>query len=658
MQGRNRNPYSNDGRGYNSNYRNFNRSSSGSFGRNKPYLPPPPPPPPPRRKEEILMHAGRLAAEYLVYKGLLPPEVLTSKRHNGDYQDFKGHNRDFPVPDGRTSALNRLGSLNSDMGYGRRRYSDDYNDRMGPRDQFRGKKRMSPYGREYGSDWGRENGRWMGRNRGFNDMEDEDDFAPGYSRDRRSGFDQLPSRSENTMESGSENHEIVEDTGSKASSSSTRKELDGDLSKAVADDGKAINQEAGDEAKSNALVEESDVQPSETEEDSKNGDDLKKLCSFASVPTKPRSSSAQRSPKKDQEPTAEASITAEGSSVEDNEGDGLKELPTDQTGMKSQEPENLEITADQPVVESNQQQELSQNPQGFGSSTIGEIEESNKKEGVKRQRESSSGDEPSRMHNVRAKQSSPEIEKPLIDEEQVEPVTVVERLPMDEEMVAPVSSDQEKPLVDPFIPKVETELNDKVEEDKELLPSSFKICDLNLMQGPEITEIPDDPDPEHLRSSTPRQETGKELAMDFGLSIGNNSNGGDEFGRLSGDEKVVQVIDLEDDTAINAGAGDSSKPKDEPIYPNLDSFLNQPEHADLSGIQDGYSLAYSEFLGSDISRCPSVPSDLNNLDNGMGLHDAEGVPNDDDSIYVSLGEIPIGFMEVWDQPPQEYGKFF
>jgi len=67
--------------------------------------------------------------------------------------------------------------------------------------------------------------------------------------------------------------------------------------------------------------------------------------------------------------------------------------------------------------------------------------------------------------------------------------------------------------------------------------------------------------------------------------------------------------------------------RDEPIYPNLDSFLNQPEHADLPGIQDGYSLAISEFLGSDISRCPSVPSDLNNLQTGMSLDDAEVLGN-------------------------------
>jgi len=118
MRGRHRNPNDggrgyNDGRGYNSNYRNYNRSGSGNFSR-KPYLPPPP-----RRKEEILMEAGRLAAEYLVYKGLLPASSLPPKWQNGKYQGFKGQDRDPPVTDGRTSALNRLGNLNSDATSGR-----------------------------------------------------------------------------------------------------------------------------------------------------------------------------------------------------------------------------------------------------------------------------------------------------------------------------------------------------------------------------------------------------------------------------------------------------------------------------------------------------------------------------------------------------------
>ena len=530
------------------------------------------------------MEAGRLAAEYLVYKGLLPANSLPPKWQNGKHQGLRGQDRDPPVSDGRTSALNRLGNLNSDAGSGRRRYTDECNDRTGSWNQFRGKKRMSPYSRENGSDWGRENrGRWMGRNRGYNDMEDEDDFASGYHRDRRSGFDQLPSRSENTGESGSENHDIAEDTGSKASSSSTRRDLpsevDGDLSKGMVDDGKATNSEAGDEVKSDASGdsrkkiqgEESDAQPCETEGDSKSGDDLMKLCSFARVPTRPRSSAAQRSPKTDQEVTAEGSNTGEESSGEpkvtsgeDISGGSLNNSPTYQTDTKSQAPEIRSISSVQPGVEPiDHQQEGSQNPPGFGSleATVDEAEDANKREGMKRKRDSSPEDEFSEMQNVRAKQSSPEVEKPPVDEKKFTPVTVSVEFPMDEMMAAPVAIDQGQPLGDALIPKVEPELDDSLEEEKQLLPTSFKICDLNLMQAPEVTEIPDDPDPEHLHSSAPRLETGKELSMDFGLSIGNNSNGGDDFNRFSSDDKVVQVIDLEDDSTVGGGASDPSTPK-------------------------------------------------------------------------------------------------
>jgi hypothetical protein len=54
----------------------------GAYNRSqKQFYPPPPPPPlpaaaPPQNKDEVLMEAGRLAAEYLVAKGVLPPGSL------------------------------------------------------------------------------------------------------------------------------------------------------------------------------------------------------------------------------------------------------------------------------------------------------------------------------------------------------------------------------------------------------------------------------------------------------------------------------------------------------------------------------------------------------------------------------------------------------
>lgn len=616
------------------------------------------------------MEAGRLAAEYLVFKGLLPPNSLppTPKWSNSKYQE--------PAGDGRTSALDRL-SLNPDAGRGRRKYGDDYN-----RNQFRGRNRKGSYGREYGSgsDWGRDSGRWNGRSRGYSDgIEGEDDYAPApYQRDRRSGFDNLPSRSELTGESGS-NHDVAEDTGSKASSSSNRKEppteSDADLSK-VGDGGRMASLETGDEVKSDAsgdskkrdvFEEDSGVQQvCAVEGDGKCDSDLLKMCGFSKVPTRPRSSASQKSPKSDQEVATEANnntlevasdaqdVAAEEDPKDASSSDSLaNQIDT----SKSQENDTLSVLPTKPMEESViSDQETIQIPVVTEEETI-------QKEGVKRQREPSPEDEYSRLHNLRAKQSSPEEERVQMDKEmedlgekQLSPEG--EMLPMDEEIVAPVAVDQEKPVESTSFAEVQPELDVKLEEEKEMLPTSFKICDLNLMGTPEITEIPDDPVVDHLHPPAPTLDTGK-LSMDFGLSIHSRNNGTEDFSQLPDDEKVVQVIDLDDDSPEEANACDPTKPKDEPmIYPNLDNFLSHAENADLPGIQDGYSLALSEFLGTDISRCPSVPSDLSNLQAGMGLHDAEGVPNDDDSIYVSLGEIPIGFMEVWDQPPQDYGKFF
>lgn len=64
--------------------------------------------------------------------------------------------------------------------------------------------------------------------------------------------------------------------------------------------------------------------------------------------------------------------------------------------------------------------------------------------------------------------------------------------------------------------------------------------------------------------------------------------------------------------------------RSETLYSSLENFLSQADHQDdLHSIQDGYSLAISELLGNDIPGCPSVSSDLNNLQTGMGLSGPE-----------------------------------
>ncbi|KAK1310942.1 Uncharacterized protein QJS10_CPA08g01923 [Acorus calamus] len=221
-----------------------------------------------------------------------------------------------------------------------------------------------------------------------------------------------------------------------------------------------------------------------------------------------------------------------------------------------------------------------------------------------------------------------------------------------------VMVDAEKPVDANESPRVETKDDSKMEEDKQQhMCASFKICDLNLMEGPEITEVPDD---------DPVVEDEKKALLDVGLSIGGNSSGNN--GGNSGD-KVIEVIDLEADD----NPCDTSNEKGPLMYPSIESFLNNQVNPDgLPEIQDGYGLTIPEFLGND-ANCSSVQTDINNLQPGMILPGGQvfPIPNvipNDDSIYTSLGELPLNYMdmEVWDHPSLgyennpslEYEKFF
>ncbi|KAL5972304.1 hypothetical protein ACLOJK_041557 [Asimina triloba] len=70
-------------------------------------------------------------------------------------------------------------------------------------------------------------------------------------------------------------------------------------------------------------------------------------------------------------------------------------------------------------------------------------------------------------------------------------------------------------------------------------------------------------------------------------------------------------------------------------------------------LMDGYGQSFSEFLGTDISNCSSVPTGITDLQAEMTLHNQEGILPDDDQLFLSLGEIPMSFVGVWDPPPQD-----
>ncbi|XP_010912473.1 uncharacterized protein [Elaeis guineensis] len=612
-----------------------NRGRGGlSHSNSKPYNPP--------GKFDILMEAGRLAAEYLVSKGVLHPNLLPGNCPNENLKEFKGQRRENPVY--------------------------EY-DRMGYRKIAR--KRMGYHNRSYGSDWGRGRGRkgpWKERSRVYSDnVEDAEDFAPGYLRDWCSAIDEVgssvsrvaedepPLEGEVVGELGSE----LDNTGSKVCSSSTRKDvlLEGnmDMNKGM-DDVKVSNSErsgeSGELEKKTLLEDDVVVNPCAAEDGpvSKDGSGLLKFCNFAKVPTRLRSSLAHRKAVADQGPSTGGSdrvevasgggsqVVVEETPIESSSDSRTKQIDSpkcEESGVPVVQ--SLEEPVDpvplmQHLEESvDLQHETLQSPSGFETFTMmidvknedRLSQQSNEKEESEKQVNSSpsrvSQNEFSQLHDVRATKPSPFTEMP----------------PQHEEMIG--AADQAKLDVPTLVTKVEAESVVKMEEEKNNEPTYFKICDINLMESPEITEIPDDPVLDQSHTAAPALQTEKQLPVNFGLSKGINANDADDYKWLSGVDKVIPLIDLKADSLVEANACDSSKPNNEMIYPSLENFLSHQTHTDvLPAIQDGYGLGIPAYLGADISQ-----ADLSNLQAGIVLNGAEGFPGVDDSIYGSLGDIVL-----------------
>jgi len=220
---------------------------------------------------------------------------------------------------------------------------------------------------------------------------------------------------------------------------------------------------------------------------------------------------------------------------------------------------------------------------------------------------------------------------------------------------------QDEVLIDPpdkgetvdseLVPNTQAEASVTIEEEKLGQSSSFKICDLNLVGCPEVADMRADPclgQSSTAGCSVEQQDTQQ---VDFETTLGNNSSSTDTF--LLGN-KAVQVIDIQDDPPIEAGACDTSKAEGDMVYSSMENMTNPPTNTDaLHGIQDGYGLAISDYLGADMPCYQSIQTDLQA---GMDLNGSEGITVVDDSIYSSLSD--ISFMEVWDQQPQDYEKFF
>ncbi|KAJ6967269.1 hypothetical protein NC652_004735 [Populus alba x Populus x berolinensis] len=110
--------------------------------------------------------------------------------------------------------------------------------------------------------------------------------------------------------------------------------------------------------------------------------------------------------------------------------------------------------------------------------------------------------------------------------------------------------------------------------------------------------------------------------VDIDLSM-SNSNVSGEYTRHMTDGKLVEIIDLENDTLEDKDF-DSSQIKTEIAFNGTEGFPNHSQNVgNVTDVQDNYDgLMLSEFL-NNFPNCNSVPGNINPLQNEMGLDNGE-----------------------------------
>jgi len=412
-----------------------------------------------------------------------------------------------------------------------------------------------------------------------------------------------------------------------------RPEDSGILSEKVEDD-KPLHEKAEDDTTSDDVS----IMENNLPNDPRN---LLNYCSFARVPTRPRSVLANRNARPAQREfpvSGEVSlVTAEGMSQMTMDG----EANTDST-TSIQEDSKDEVVRQEHAEQSTTCNHVAESVTFDEKETQEEMKEQNRTPqhyGVEDNKEPS---ELSPSFASHQNSLSLQVEKGI-------QIYNLDTPPQDEVLIDP--PDKEKTVDSELLSNIKAEAAVTMEEEKLGQSSSFKIRDLNLVGSPEVADMRADPRLGQSSTAGCSVELQDNQQVDFGTTLGNNSNNTNTFPLGN---KAVQVIDIEDDSPIEAGVCDTSKAKDEMVYSSMENMANPPTNTDaLHGIQDGYNLAISDYLGADMPCYQSIQTDLQD---GMDLNGSEGITVMDDPIYSSLGD--IGFMEVWDQQPQDYEKFF
>lgn len=525
------------------------------------------------------------------------------KRQLGEFQEFmpqEGDHLHLP-PEGRTSALARLSNVASDVGSGsgRRKFLDDFNPK--------GRRRAASF-RSYSSDYGRDYKRsssWSDRPRSSADVEGDDHAASGqYHEEDQLGKDasdglqisypsELAPTSEDAgdMESELDKYQFQDDDiNSKASSSSVGKDIqhetDGEFTGSSddlknmnagiveVDDGNSSDETDKQSAKQEGSIQDNVLEVNPSDHYSTN---LLTLCKFAKVPTRTRSSLTHRSSKVDPvpktvegktadiQPQRTSEILVEDASVHTSLGDARSNKVHDSNRLESEVSEPQFVQSAENVVELDSAddieqgkftsqsfldrvsvrdngEESSQELPGFPSCSSvvkarGEkraLEESAMREEAKRPREvwissqATKADDYLHLSNSSEKKESSQEGKALPGESMI------------------MAADPESRENDSQFPKAGGLPFVGYAQEKQLFPSSFKICDLNLMGTSETNENQDS-DPINIYHSLSRiRKEATPIDVDLSMS---NAKMSSEYTRHVIDAKEIEVIDLENDSA-------------------------------------------------------------------------------------------------------------
>ena len=131
--------------------------------------------------------------------------------------------------------------------------------------------------------------------------------------------------------------------------------------------------------------------------------------------------------------------------------------------------------------------------------------------------------------------------------------------PQDEVLIDP--PDKGKTVDSELLPNIKAEDAVTMEEEKLGQSSSFKIRDLNLVGSPEVADMRGDPRLGQSSTAGCSVDLQNNQQVDFGTALGNNPSNTDTCAPFLLGNKAVQVIDIEDDSPIEAGACDTSKSK-------------------------------------------------------------------------------------------------